>query len=144
LSVSFEDIPPDADSKSRGSPTLPHARGSRIANTSRRLWPHLSEGVRVARAVTSMLTLSQDVRLTKSQDGGILLDLRGGAFFHLNPAATRILELLKAGADYTTIVRVIGTEFEASESVVKTDIDDFLATLRTARLLQDEEPRTPA
>ncbi len=90
-----------------------------------------------------MLTLSEDVRLRKSQDGGILLDLRGGAFFHLNSAATRIFELLKAGADYATILSAIEKEFGASESVVKTDIDDFLSTLRAAGLLQGDGAEIP-
>jgi hypothetical protein len=87
-----------------------------------------------------MLILSRSVRFTKSQDGGTLLDLDRGVFFHLNPVAARIIELLAPGHEYATLLQTIRTEFRASEAVVKGDVDDFLSILRQQRLLDGNDP----
>lgn len=85
-----------------------------------------------------MLTLSPGVRLTKSQDGAILLDLDHGLFFHLNPVGARIVELLERGCDRESLERSIGGEFRVSEGIVKRDVDDFLLSLRENRLLDED------
>jgi hypothetical protein len=82
-----------------------------------------------------MLTLSQDIRLAKSQDGGILLDLAHGVFFNLNPVGVRIIELLQEGRDLSSLSRTIGSEFHVSDEIAKQDVDDFLSSLRQQRLL---------
>ena len=82
-----------------------------------------------------MLTLSRGARLSKSTDGGILLDLDRGVFFHLNPVGTRIVELLGRSCALESIVHTIGCEFQASEEIVKLDLDDFLVNLQEQRLV---------
>ena len=89
-----------------------------------------------------MLTLSQDIRLAKSQDGGILLDLVHGVFFNLNPVGVRIIELLRQGHDLSSLTRTIGSEFHVSDEIVKRDVDDFLSSLRQQRLLRPEAARS--
>ena len=86
-----------------------------------------------------MLTLSQDIRLATSQDGGILLDLAHGAFFNLNPVGVRIIELLQQGRDLSSLSRTIGNEFHVSDEIVKRDVDEFLSSLRQQRLLGRKE-----
>jgi hypothetical protein len=86
-----------------------------------------------------MLTLSQDIRLATSQDGGILLDLARGKFFNLNPVGVRIIELLRQGHDLSSLARTIGNEFHVSDEIVERDVDDFLSSLRQQRLLRPEE-----
>jgi Coenzyme PQQ synthesis protein D (PqqD) len=86
-----------------------------------------------------MLTLSQSARLSKSQDGGILLDLDHGVFFSLNPVGTRIVELLQRASALPSIVQTIVREFHAPEELVKNDVDDFLASLRKQRLVDGDE-----
>lgn len=88
-----------------------------------------------SRPVTTMLILSRGARLTKSQDGGILLDLDRGLFFHLNPVGARIVELLERGCDRESLGRTIGSEFRVPEGILKSDVDDFLLSLRQKRLL---------
>lgn len=88
-----------------------------------------------SRPVTTMLILSRGARLTKSQDGGILLDLDHGVFFNLNPVGARIVELLQRGCDHSSLARVIGREFHASAEIVNRDVDDFLSSLRNLGLL---------
>jgi hypothetical protein len=85
-----------------------------------------------------MLTLSQGARLSKSQDGGILLDLDHGVFFNLNPVGARIVELLQAACLRSSIVETVANEFHAPEEIVKNDVDIFLASLREQRLLDED------
>jgi Coenzyme PQQ synthesis protein D (PqqD) len=82
-----------------------------------------------------MPTLSPGARLSKSTDGGILLDLDRGVFFHLNPVGTRIVELLERRCGLESIVHTIGCEFQTPEEIVKLDLDDFLVNLQAQRLL---------
>ena len=86
-----------------------------------------------------MLTLSQDIRLATSQDGGILLDLAHGVFFNLNPVGVRVIELLHQGHNLSSLTRTIGSEFHVSDEIVKRDVGDFLSSLRQQRLLDREE-----
>jgi hypothetical protein len=86
-----------------------------------------------------MLTLSQDIRLATSQDGGILLDVAHGVFFNLNPVGVRIIELLRQGHDLSSLTRAIGSEFHVSDEIVKRDVGDFLLSLRQQRLLRGDE-----
>jgi hypothetical protein len=83
-----------------------------------------------------MLTISSSVRLTKSQDGGILLDVEQGEIFRLNPVGTRILELLKEGHNGPSLTRALSCEFGVPEQVVREDVGDFLSQLRERRLIE--------
>jgi hypothetical protein len=85
----------------------------------------------------TMLTISTSVRMTKSQDGGILLDVEEGNIFSLNPVATRIVELLGEGHDEFSLARTLSREFSVREEIVKRDVDDFLSRLRQQRLIED-------
>jgi len=82
-----------------------------------------------------MPTISRSVRLTKSDDGGVLLDVEQGTLFSLNSVAARIVELLQARQATASIVRQISREFGASEQLVSTDVADFLRLLQQRGLL---------
>lgn len=82
-----------------------------------------------------MVTISRSVRLTKSQDGGILLDVEQGEIFRLNPVGTRIIELLKQGHDGPSLTRALSCEFDVPEQIVREDLRDFLSQLRERRLI---------
>src|ERR1700722_12125835 len=83
-----------------------------------------------------MLTISSSVRLTKSQDGGILLDVEQGQIFRLNPVGTRILELLEEGHDGPSLTHALSSELDVPEQVVREDVRDFLSQLRERRLIE--------
>ena len=89
-----------------------------------------------------MFSISKSVRLTKSQDGGILLDMEGGGIFSLNPVATRIVELLGREQSVSSLVDQISREFGTSERLAP-DVADFLSTLRDERLLEDSAGNPP-
>ncbi|MFZ0521562.1 MAG: PqqD family protein [Candidatus Acidiferrales bacterium] len=93
----------------------------------------------------TMLTISTSLRMTKSQDGAILLDVEQGEIFALNPVGTRIVELLQEGHDEFSLTGTLSREFGVPEEVVKGDVDDFLTRLRQQHLIDEHgvkaEPR---
>jgi hypothetical protein len=102
------------------------------------LKPRMPESWHAAQA---MLKISQSIRLTKSQDGGILLDVEHGAIFSLNPVGTRIIELLEEGQSLSSLVPQISREFGVSEEIAARDVDEFLSSLQQQRLLNEQDAR---
>ena len=86
---------------------------------------------------STMFSISPSVRLTKSQDGGVLLDIEQGEIFSLNPVGTRIIELLQTEQTRSSLVRLVSCEFSAPEEIVAADVDEFLSILRQQHLLSE-------
>jgi hypothetical protein len=84
-----------------------------------------------------MVSISQSVRLTKSEDGGILLDIEGGGMFSLNPVGTRIVELLATERSIASLAVQIGRDFGVCEEIASRDVNEFLSHLRELRLLRE-------
>jgi hypothetical protein len=84
-----------------------------------------------------MYKVSDDVRITHGQDGGVVLDVRQGQIFDLNPVASRIFELLKNGEDEGRIVEAISHAFNTSPDVVGIDVREFITILEKHGLLGD-------
>jgi hypothetical protein len=93
-----------------------------------------------------MTPLANSIRRVSSSDGGILLDIRRGTMFRLNPLATRILDLLDRGESPSRIVEQISAEFEIALDLVQTDVNDFLDALKLHGVLDSrglkEQART--
>jgi hypothetical protein len=83
-----------------------------------------------------MLRLSSNVRSTHSADGAVVLDIRHGRMFRLNPTGSRILELLSSGANEKAIVCSLVEEFSADLATAEADTAAFIATLRENALLE--------
>ena len=84
-----------------------------------------------------MYKVSDTVRSTHSQDGAVVLDIRLGEMFNLNPVGSRILELLNSGFAEADIVDEISRQFNAERSVVERDVQEFVASLQEHRLIVD-------
>jgi len=76
-----------------------------------------------------MHKVSDGVRSTHSQDGGVVLDIQRGQMFNLNLVGSRILELLKSGANEADITQAISVEFDVSRQLVETDVREFIAAM---------------
>jgi Coenzyme PQQ synthesis protein D (PqqD) len=76
-----------------------------------------------------MLNTSDTVRSTQSIDGRILLDVRHGRMFTVNPVGSKILELLDQGQDETRIVDEISRAYGMNIEVVRPDVHDFIEAL---------------
>lgn len=84
-----------------------------------------------------MYRISNGVRSANSEDGAIVLDLRQGHMFHLNPAGSRILELLRSGCAESEIVDEISQQFAIARDVAETDVGEFLQELTTHQLIEE-------
>jgi Coenzyme PQQ synthesis protein D (PqqD) len=91
-----------------------------------------------------MFSISPSVRLAKSRDGGVLLDIEHGAMFSLNPVGTRIVEILQQEQSHESLVLEISREFGVSESVVEADVLEFLSILRQQQLLNERATAQPS
>jgi hypothetical protein len=77
-----------------------------------------------------MTPLANDIRRVSSADGAIVLHLRRGMMFRVNPMGSKILDLLDQGASLPRIAEQLSTEFGVALSLVQADIKDFIACLR--------------
>jgi Coenzyme PQQ synthesis protein D (PqqD) len=82
-----------------------------------------------------MYRVSESVRSTHGQDGGIVLDVRQGQMFNLNLVGSRILELLKQGFTESAIVEEISQEFLVSHNTADKDMRDFIRSLQSHNLV---------
>ena len=86
-----------------------------------------------------MYKVSETVRTTHGQDGAVVLDIRQGQMFNLNPVGSRIVELLKTGSTDAAIASEISREFGIGRDVAEKDIHEFLQELKNHRLIEDCE-----
>jgi Coenzyme PQQ synthesis protein D (PqqD) len=83
-----------------------------------------------------MYRVVETVRSTHGQDGAVVLDIRQGQMFNLNPVGSRILELLEKGATESEIVADISQSFGVSREVVEPDVREFIDSLTQHHLLE--------
>jgi len=83
-----------------------------------------------------MIRVSEHVRKTHSQDGGIVLDVRHGRMFGLNLVGSKILELIERQYTQTQISQEIASTFGVSAEIADQDIREFLETLEKHHLIE--------
>jgi len=82
--------------------------------------------------------VSPDVRSTYSEDGAVLLDIRKGLCYSLNPVAARVWSTVEAspsGVDLHGLVDVMETHYTISREELERDIDGYLSKLEHAGLV---------
>ena len=84
-----------------------------------------------------MHKVADSIRSTHGQDGAIVLDVKQGQLFNLNPVGSRIFDLIEHGVSEAEIVNVISREFTTNKEVVANDVRDFINSLREHELLCD-------
>jgi Coenzyme PQQ synthesis protein D (PqqD) len=87
----------------------------------------------------AMWLVSPDVRSTYSEDGAVLLDIRKGLCYSLNPAAARVWSTVEAspsGIDFPGLVEVMETHYKISHEQLESDITEYLAKLEEMGLVQ--------
>jgi DNA-binding CsgD family transcriptional regulator len=86
-----------------------------------------------------MMRLSENVRTVTSPEGGVILDLRRGKLFRLNPTGATILELLVRGYGEERITAEISERCGVAPARVSTDVRSFLNSLAGNGLLLGAE-----
>jgi hypothetical protein len=69
----------------------------------------------------------------------VVVNLRTNRIYELNPTASRVWELLEAGAGRTQLEESLLEEFDAERSVVSRDVDRTLAHLSAQGLIEARE-----
>jgi Coenzyme PQQ synthesis protein D (PqqD) len=87
----------------------------------------------------AMWLVSPDVRSTYSEDGAVLLDIRKGLCYSLNPVAARVWSTVEAspsGIDFPGLVDVLEIHYKISHEQLESDITEYLAKLEEMGLVQ--------
>ena len=80
--------------------------------------------------------LSQDMRVSTHDDGATLLDIREGDVYGVNTVGARIIALLDENLSFDEIAEKISVEFEVSSERARADIDIFVQSLRSGKLVK--------
>lgn len=83
--------------------------------------------------------ISPDVRSTYSEDGAVLLDIRKGLCYSLNPVAARVWSTVEAspsGIDLCGLVDVMETHYTISREQLGRDVDECLSKLHNMGLVR--------
>jgi Coenzyme PQQ synthesis protein D (PqqD) len=84
-----------------------------------------------------MFRVSEHVRKSSSEDGGIILDVKRGQMFGLNIVGSRIVELIKTQNSPTQIAEEIASSFGVPVEIADRDVQEFLGTLEKLHLIED-------
>ena len=88
-----------------------------------------------------MFRVSEHVRKTHSQDGGIVLDIKQGRMYGLNLVGSKIIELIEREYTPTLIAQEIARTFGISPEIADTDVREFLETLEKHHLIETHASR---
>jgi hypothetical protein len=90
-----------------------------------------------------MFRVSEDVRKTSSEDGGIVLDVRHGRMFGLNIVGSRIIELLEQRRAPEQIAQEIASASGVDIGIADRDVREFLNTLEKYHLIEAHAEGVP-
>jgi PqqD family protein of HPr-rel-A system len=85
-----------------------------------------------------LYAVSDGLRTTRNEDGGIVLDVDHGQIFRLNPVGALILEFLGQGHSETEIAQKIARQYNIREEEAATDVRAFLQSLAEHKLVRTE------
>lgn len=78
---------------------------------------------------------SQSVRHSETQDGAVLLDIRQGLCFSINPVGSRIWNMMKEEQSFDGIVDSLALEFGVPRQQIRIDVMEFATMLHKHGLL---------
>jgi hypothetical protein len=78
------------------------------------------------------------VRSVFSQDGAVVMDIKGGMMYTSNPVGGRILELLQGGMTGEDVVEIVSRECDTDPERVRHDLERFVEQLRSYGLVEQD------
>lgn len=88
------------------------------------------------RSENRSLRISSSVRITETQDGAVLLDVKQGLCFSINPVGTVIWKRVNEGWPVTDVMRYLAETFSISLDQARDDTQEFLDVLLEKRLVE--------
>jgi len=80
------------------------------------------------------IAISEDVLFRELDDEAVLLNLKTGVYFGLNPAGLRIWQLIAAGSSLHGVLETLNDEFEVNRDVLERDLLSLCRRLCAAGL----------
>lgn len=80
-------------------------------------------------------TPSNTVRDTANQDGAVLLDIRQGLCFSINPVGSKIWQMIKQQHSLNEVVDTLAQEFSVPKERIHEDVVEFTSMLTANGLL---------
>jgi hypothetical protein len=121
-------------------------RHPRLTNRKRSWWNSIGAGATVVPIESgrvqffsgsqAMFQVSNTVRRTKTEDGGVLLDIHHGRMFCLNIVGAKILDLLEKGFETREIAAEVSDAYAMDIKTVQADVLDFIEVLNKHHILQ--------
>ena len=82
-----------------------------------------------------VLSLADHATFDATDDAGIILDMRDGVYFSLNPTATLMLQVALECDTLDQLVACLVERIDASAETLRTGAEQLIAELRTRELL---------
>jgi Coenzyme PQQ synthesis protein D (PqqD) len=92
----------------------------------------------------SRITRSQDVQLTRTGDGAVLVDTRNGKVHVVNGSAARLWELCDEERTVEELVGMISSEYQVRNEEIGPDIQGVLETFCELQLVSVVSLSPPA
>jgi hypothetical protein len=87
----------------------------------------------------SKITISEHIRTTITQDGAVLMNIKGGNMVTLNPIGSIIWQQLSDGHSREQVAAQISSEFGISQEQASADVNEFLEQLEAEHLIESAE-----
>ena len=88
-----------------------------------------------------MYRVSETVRSTHNQDGGIILDIQKGCLLRLNHTGSVIFQQVESARTELQIIESIRRDFHLSLEAARKDVTDFLRSLEAQGLICHQSPK---
>ncbi len=85
------------------------------------------------------MRVSENVRTTITQDGAVLMNIKGGHMVTLNPIGSIIWQRLSDGHSPEQIADHLAAEFGISRERASADVNEFLEQLEAQHLIESAE-----
>lgn len=91
-----------------------------------------------------IVTLSAEVLFQEVGNEAVLLDLKSERYFGLDEVGTRVWQLMQESGELEALFKVLLAEYDVRPERLQADLDDLLARLEEAGLIQIQPAKTDA
>lgn len=82
---------------------------------------------------------ADSVVATEQADATILLDLRRGRYYSLDPVSGLIWSVLSTGASIDRVITRVKEEFDAPDEQLAKDVQEFIRSLLSSKLISRDD-----